>query len=157
MDKDQLIALARQKAVEYGLQEHVFCGLIEQESNWDTWAIRYEPAFYDRYVRPLVDNGSIKTATEAHSRSFSYGLGQVMGQVAREFGFNGKWLTELCDPAVGLKYAAFVLSRKIMAAKGIVSDGLLRYNGGGNPNYPDEVMAKAQKYIHPVGLGIAEE
>jgi len=29
------------------------------------------------------------------------GLGQIMGQTARELGFEGKYLPELCDPARG--------------------------------------------------------
>lgn len=147
MDKEQLIALARKVAQEYKLPEHVFCGLVEQESSWNTWAVRYEPAFFKRYILPLVESGAIKTETEAQARSFSYGLGQVMGQVAREFGFEGRWLTELCDPEVGLKYAAFVLQRKIMAAGGVISGGLLKYNGGGDPAYPEKVMARAEKYL----------
>lgn len=157
MDKAELIDLARRKAQEYKVPEHVFCGLIEQESSWDTWAVRYEPAFYNRYIQPLVEKGVVKTETEARGRAFSYGLGQVMGQVAREFGFTGKWLTELCNPEVGLQYSAFVLSRKIMAAKGIISDGLLRYNGGGDPDYPNKVMTRAVKYQQTAGVGLVEE
>ena len=49
--------------------------------------MRYEPAFFTKYVAPLYTNNKI-TATEAYARGFSWGLMQVMGQVARESGFD---------------------------------------------------------------------
>jgi len=44
-------------------------------------------AFFTKYVAPLYTNNKI-SATEAYARGFSWGLMQVMGQVARESGFD---------------------------------------------------------------------
>ena len=63
------------------------CAIVEQESSWNTWAMRYEPAFFAKYVAGLYTNNKI-TASEAYARGFSWGLMQVMGQVAREMGFD---------------------------------------------------------------------
>jgi len=96
-DKQTLIDLAKQTAAKYGLDPNIVCAVIEQESGWNPSAIRYEPAFMTKYVAPLYTAGKV-TATEAYARSFSWGLMQIMGQVAREEGFDGEYLAQLCDP-----------------------------------------------------------
>ncbi|MBZ5501033.1 MAG: transglycosylase SLT domain-containing protein [Acidobacteriia bacterium] len=92
-----LLALARAAAARHSLDPALVCAVVEQESSWDAHAIRYEPAFRARYVAPLA-----LPPTEEIARSISWGLLQVMGQVAREHGFRGKFLSALCDPATGL-------------------------------------------------------
>jgi soluble lytic murein transglycosylase-like protein len=69
-----------------------------------------------------------------------------MGQLARELGFKGKFLSELCDPLVGLEYLCRALNQKLGFAGGNMEKALLFYNGGGNPNYPTEVLARVEKY-----------
>jgi soluble lytic murein transglycosylase-like protein len=141
-----MIALARSTAAKHDLDEALVCALCEHESEgWNTWAVRYEPAFFAKYVAPLYGANKI-SATEAYARGFSYGLGQVMGQTAREFGFDGKFLTELCDPAVGIEYACRKLAKALHDAGGNVTGGLLKYNGGGNPNYANLVLPLVPKY-----------
>jgi len=141
MNHAELIALARQTAAKYGLDAALACAVVEQESAWNTFAIRYEPGFFDRYIVPL----HIANATEERARSFSWGLMQVMGQVAREHGFEGS-LAVLCDPATGLDVGCKVLAHKLAAANGDLEAGLLRWNGGANPGYPAQVLARAQRY-----------
>jgi soluble lytic murein transglycosylase-like protein len=137
-----LIAAANAAAQVWKIDPALVCALCEHESGgWNPWAIRYEPAFYLRYVKPMGLN-----ETEAHARSFSYGLGQVMGQTARELGFNGKYLTELLDPAINLNFTCKKLSICLRNAKNDVRAALLKYNGGGNLGYPDLVLRHVQKY-----------
>ena len=45
------------------------CAIIEQESAWNPWAVRYEPAFFARYVAPFCADNKI-SATEARARAF---------------------------------------------------------------------------------------
>ena len=78
-DNAALIALARAAAAQHSLDAALICAIVEQESAWDPHAIRYEPAFRSRYVAPLG-----LPPTEEVARSISWGLMQVMGQVARE-------------------------------------------------------------------------
>lgn len=139
--QDALISLARQTAQQLNLPPALVCALIEQESSWNPWAIRYEPAFFDRYIAPQHLN-----PTEAHARAFSYGLMQVMGQVARELGFTGAYLAALCDPQTAIEYGCRKLKNCLSKANGVVEDALLRYNGGGNKDYPREVLARVGKY-----------
>jgi soluble lytic murein transglycosylase-like protein len=125
------------------------CAVIEQESAWDPWALRYEPGFYKRYIEPQIARGAGFTSTEARARAFSWGLMQVMGQVAREHGFSGRSLAQLCDPAAGLAVGCRVLAAKLAAAEGNVTRALLLWNGGGHRDYPDEVLARTAHYAAP--------
>jgi len=144
-DRAALIALARTAASAHALDPALVCAVVEQESAWTPWAIRYEPGFLARYVAPLFTAGKI-SATETYARAFSWGLLQVMGQVAREHGFAGASLAELCDPAVALEYGCRVLAAKLAQAEGNVERALLLWNGGANINYASEVQSRLARY-----------
>ncbi|MGA8220599.1 MAG: lytic transglycosylase domain-containing protein [Candidatus Acidiferrales bacterium] len=137
----ELIALALSSAQQYSLDSALVCAVIEQESAWDTYAVRYEPAFRSRYVAPLG-----LPATEEISRSISWGLMQVMGQVAREHGFSGKSLAALCNPASGLSIGCAVLAAKMAAGGEDLSRALELWNGGANSDYAAEVLARVARY-----------
>jgi soluble lytic murein transglycosylase-like protein len=142
----QLVALARAAAQRHALSAQLVCAVVEQESAWNTWALRYEPAFYSRYVEPQLSRGQITTEGEARARAFSWGLMQVMGQVAREQGFAGASLAALCDAATGLDVGCRVLAAKMAAAAGNVPRALLLWNGGANQGYPATVLARMPNY-----------
>ena len=137
MPPPDLLALARAAAEKHALDASLACAVIEQESAWDPHAMRYEPAFRARYVAPLG-----LPPTEEVARSTSWGLMQVMGQVAREHGFAGKFLSALCDPAVGLDIGCAVLAANLTAAGGDVPRALQLWNGGANPAYAPQVLAR---------------
>jgi soluble lytic murein transglycosylase-like protein len=146
-----LISLARATAEAHQLDAALVCAICEQESAWNPWAIRYEPAFFARYVAPQFEAGKISN-TEAQARAFSWGLMQVMGQVAREHNFvaassaNAAPLAQLCDPACGLEIGCAVFAAKLAAAHGDAARALQLWNGGGNPNYAAEVLARVAHY-----------
>ena len=141
----EVIDLARQIAAEHALDPQLVCAVIEQESAWNPWAVRYEPAFLTRYVAPLYTAGKL-SATEAYTRAMSWGLMQVMGQVAREFGFDSSSLAELCDAATGIDFGCRVLAARLKRAKGDVPAALQSWNGGASPNYAAEVLARKRNY-----------
>lgn len=145
MEKDELILKALTIATANGLFPEIICAICEQESSWNPWAIRYEPAFYKHYIEPLCERGEVKSPTEATARAISWGLMQTMGQVVRELGFSGR-MASLCDPEIGIIWGCKVLLLKLKHSGGDIRKALLFYNGGGNPHYPDEVLAKAEKY-----------
>jgi soluble lytic murein transglycosylase-like protein len=136
-----LIPFARAAAAKHALDAALVCAVIEQESAWDAQAMRYEPAFRMRYVAPLE-----LSPTEEIARSISWGLMQVMGQLARERGFAGKFLSALCDPAAGLDVGCLVLASKHSAAGGDVARALALWNGGANVSYAPQVLARVAKY-----------
>ena len=139
--RTELVALARSAAAQHSLDAALVCAIAEQESSWEPFAIRYEPAFRTRYVAPLG-----LAPTEEVARSISWGLMQVMGQVAREHRFSGKNLAALCDPATGLDVGCAVLASKLAAATNDWPRALNLWNGGGNPNYVAQVLARLKNY-----------
>jgi soluble lytic murein transglycosylase-like protein len=139
-----LVALAKATAAAQSLDPALVCAICEQESDWDPWAIRYEESFFYRYVQPDLTIGKI-SITEAHARAISWGLMQVMGQVARETGF-ASHLPALCEPGAGIYIGCVVFAKKLAAAGGDVHKALQLWNGGGNPDYADQVMARMAKY-----------
>ena len=149
-DGTALIALARTAAAQHSLDPALICAIVEQESAWDPHAIRYEPAFRTRYVAPLG-----LPPTEEVARSISWGLMQVMGQVAREHGFTAKSLAALCDPATGLAIGCAVFAAKLHAANNsdaasvtadVVHRALALWNGGANTSYAAQVLARVAHY-----------
>lgn len=141
-----LLTLARRVAETHTLWPELVCAIVEQESSWNPWALRYEPSFYEKYIAPQIARGSMVDSTESRARAFSWGLMQVMGQVAREHGFTGVSLASLCDPAAGLEIGCRIFAAKLAAAEGNVSRALLLWNGGGNRDYPAAVLARASHY-----------
>jgi soluble lytic murein transglycosylase-like protein len=148
----QLETLARKAAATQSLDPALVCALVEQESAWNPWAMRFEPAFFTKYVASLYTNNKV-TATEAYARGFSWGLMQVMGQVAREAGFDAPFLAALCDPEQGLAIGCKVLRKKFDALAslpgqaGDTARALLAWNGGANPAYAAQVLARRPHYL----------
>ena len=146
MPPSQLLVCARKAAAAQSLDPGLVCAVIEQESAWNPWAMRFEPTFFKKYVASLYTNNKV-TASEAYARGFSWGLMQVMGQVARETGFEGAFLSALCDPEQGLAVGCKVLRRKLDAMDGDTTRGLLAWNGGANPVYAAQVLARRPHYL----------
>ncbi len=139
------LQLINKWAIKYTLDPALVCAVCEQESSWNQWAVRYEPAFFSHYIQPMLNNNTLHTMTEATMRATSFSYMQTMGQVAREMGFSGQFLTQLFDPEVGLDVGCKVLRHKLDAASS-VEGGLQLYNGGSDPNYASEVLARVSKY-----------
>ena len=135
-------------AAEFGVDPDLVRAIVMTESAGDPWAIRFEPAFYDRYIVGNKDYAKA-SATERMAAATSWGLMQVMGAVARERGFRGRYLSELCEPIVGLRYgvkhfyhflAKYRDQNKAVAA---YNAGSARYKPGGgfvNQDYVDKVL-----------------
>jgi len=142
------VQLAIGAAARHQLDPAIVCAIVEQESAWQPWASRFEPAFFAKYVAPLFAICKVEppTNTEAYSRAFSWGLMQVMGQTARERGFTGKFLSELCDPSTGLDAGCELLAHRFALAEGKLERALALWNGGANPEYPAQVLARVANY-----------
>jgi soluble lytic murein transglycosylase-like protein len=142
----QLVLFAHRAAAAHQLDPALVCAVVEQESAWNPWALRYEPLFFAKYVASLYTNNKV-SATEAYARGFSWGLMQVMGQVAREVGFDALFLSTLCEPEQGLAIGCKVLRKKFYAMAGDVTRALLAWNGGANPAYPAQVLTRKPHYL----------
>lgn len=144
MDKNGLISLAKIIAVKYNLIPSLVCGICEQESSWEPDATRYEPAFYVRYIEPMIHAGTLTDMVEARNRATSFGVMQVMGEVARELEYTGPLPFESAEQGIELGCEKF--SRCVAESHGDMISALLRYNGGSNYDYPKQVISKSAIY-----------
>lgn len=141
-------ALATRFGAKYAIERDLVLAVIWQESGGNPWAMRVERGFWSRYL-PGITAWVKRTPSKADDRwaqypdvySASYGLMQTLVQSAAESGFTYTFPTELCDPETNLDVGCRILATKIQKA-GSVRQGLLAWNGGGAPQYDDEVLAK---------------
>jgi soluble lytic murein transglycosylase-like protein len=137
------VQLAKRTAVVWKLDPALVCAVAERESSWLPYSMRFEGGFYRNYILPM--HPPIANETEAIARATSWGLMQIMGETARELGFMARSLAQLCDPMQGLDWGARYLA-KCIAATATTEEALLRWNGGGAPDYPGLVLANVGKY-----------
>jgi soluble lytic murein transglycosylase-like protein len=74
---------------------------------------------------------------------------QVMGAVAREHGFKGKYLPALCDPRTNIEVGCEHLASLYLWARGNMTQTLAAYNGGkgGNSTAPYRNIAYALRVM----------
>lgn len=114
-----------QAAREHGLDPNLVEAVVVIESSGRTDAFRYEPGFWDRYLRTNVDYlGEVPRRV-----SSSYGLMQVMAPVARELGLTRE-PEYLFVPSVGLHFGCLKLANLLKWAQGDTAKALEAYNGG---------------------------
>lgn len=134
-------SLIEEIANELAIQAPLICAMIRVESGGNPNAARYEPAFYTRYISPMrgkVAKPGCSEETERRLRATSHGLLQIMGQVARERGFDGQFLTELYHPRIGIWWGARqieYLRRRHVERHGWV--GVVRAYNTGRPQSTD--------------------
>lgn len=128
------------QASRYGLDPALVTAVVITESSGLTHAYRYEPGFWDRYLkhRPEWDGANPARV------SASYGLMQVMFPVAVEFGYPKNDPPEyLFVPLIGLEYGCKVLKERMTWAGGNVRAALAAYNGGKGGNLPGGTLRNA--------------
>jgi len=106
---------AERFAAKHSLPPPLLRAIIQAESAGDPWAMRFEPDYrwlWDvRQGAPFKGDPArlpgpqfVSGETELIAQKTSWGLMQVMGAVAREHGYRGRYLSVLCDPEIGLEY-----------------------------------------------------
>ena len=116
------LSVVDSKARSMNLPPHLVRAIISVESSGDPLAIRHEPGYrwlWDvRAARPyrgehdrLPAPPGVSGPTELMQQQTSWGIMQVMGATAREMGFQGKFLSELCEFETGLHYGCLYLDR----------------------------------------------
>jgi hypothetical protein len=155
----ELVATAKRIALQHGLDPVLICAICEQESSWDPLAIRPESesgfaarygAAYTRIVQASATKIDDKWLRFEDVFYASYGLMQTMYPVIIETfpeqAVALKFPTWLCDPEIGLTQGCRLFARKLSGAANVLSRALIHWNGGGNPNYPAEVLARMVRY-----------
>ena len=141
-----LRATIKSIARDFDLPWELIESLATVESSLNPWALRYEPQYKYLY---LLDNRSQLSPTERVGQMCSWGLMQVMGAVAREYGFKG-YFPQLCDPVVGLRYGCLHVT-KFRAKYGQWSDVIAAYNAGSPRREPTNPWSYVnQFYVNKV-------
>ena len=137
----------RAAASAHSLDHWLVIGVVAQESAGNQYAIRPERGFWARYSPNMLRMALASVSRwDDHWMQYpdlaaaSYGLMQVMYQVALERGLALRYPTELCDVAIGLEAGCRHLRWCLAVADGDEVRALLRYNGGGDRGYPQRVI-----------------
>ena len=129
---------------DYSLDE-IYQALIQVESSGGKdKRSRYEPGFQRRYLQGKEPWESLAKKYGWQAVSSSYGPAQIMFPVAVEMGFHGS-PEELADEAINRQFFEKKFDKDFQRTGGDIRKTLLRYNGGGNPAYPDKVMRHLPK------------
>lgn len=148
MTTEGLKSLAFEIARANGVDPDMLAAIVQVESGWSPWVVRYEPAFAyfslpDKWARIHC----ITELTERQMQRMSWGLTQVMGTVCREVGFR-EMLTQMCEPENALTVGCKVLKRK-MARYTNELDIIASYNAGSAIKVTDEKY-RNQEYVDKV-------
>jgi soluble lytic murein transglycosylase-like protein len=138
LDAESVEKLFCISAKRWNVERNVLRAVAEVESSMDQRAYRFEPRFWDTYLK----NNPRWRDRDPKEVSASYGLMQIMYTTAAQLGFDGPG-EELYNPAFNIELGARLLAdlyQKIQPADYYkswpVEIVLARYNGGsgGNPN-----------------------
>jgi hypothetical protein len=154
---------AEQLCTVYRVDPTVIVALIDVESDGNPYAWNPEPKyryFWNVKTRaPFRKLTAEESANETPPKDFpclagdsdqewwaqqaSWGLMQVMGAVAREAGYQGPYLTRLCDPYLNLEFGIRHFKSQLDWAKGDTRAALAAYNGGRAGNSPGKPLRNA--------------
>jgi hypothetical protein len=141
-------------SAHHGLDPWLVMGLVSVESAFKQYSWNPEPRYrYFWNVRAHVPFRAVTNTEVANKfppgdfptvagdsdqewwgQQASWGLMQILGAVAREEGFAGLYLPELCDVTSNLEAGCAHLSKLLLWAKGDVDRALAAYNGGKGGN-----------------------
>lgn len=159
--------------VAHGIPAAIICGIISQESAWDTWSMRFEPDFTKRYIIPAYPKS---TPTFQVLQGSSWGLMQIMGLVARELGYKDNVLY-LLKPEIGIEWGCRKLAAlekrygvgrgrlEEFGTRGILGQDVISGYNQGNDRWVDSDLDNVhdlnevyrnQDYVSAV-LGFADE
>jgi hypothetical protein len=164
-------------SLRHGLKANLVHAIVLVESSGNRFAWNPEPKY--RYFWDIRDKKPFRTVTrdeieskfppsdflgppgtdpdqEWWAQQASWGLMQVMGAVAREFGFQERFLPQLCEASYGLEFGCSVLKSLLRWSNGDVAAALAAYNGGRKGNAPSNIPKRNQGYVNKVMLRLQE-
>ena len=144
----RVLDTSREAAIRHQIDPNWVYAIIQKESSGISSAMRYEKNW--KYLaRPdfYADRLNITTDTEIQLQKFSYGLMQIMGSVAREYGFADS-LALLIDPFRSLEYGCRHL-KNFRRRYPLGRDWIAAYNAGTPRKNPDGTYSN-EEYVKKV-------
>lgn len=127
--------------------------IVQTESANNKWAIRFEPHYKWLFqTKENARSNGITEATETVFQMTSFGLCQIMGAVAREYGLKGT-IFQLLDEKTNLEYACKLL-KKLASRHTERNDIIAAYNAG-SPIKGLNGRYKNQEYVDKVNLHLS--
>jgi soluble lytic murein transglycosylase-like protein len=122
--------------------------IISTESQWNRYALRYEPEYNYLYNPKKYIGPNISYSTELCCQRISWGLGQIMGALAREQGHEGVMST-LLDPPINIRHICIRLDtlKKYSAESDFIFAG---YNAGPGGMHKIDGHFFNQKYVDTI-------
>ena len=151
MKQQELETLLEKKAKELGAEEDIILlkAHIQVESNWNEYAVRYEPSFpYLFSPQVFAKKNGISLDTETTMQKISWGLFQVMGCVIREMGYEDA-LPKCLDPAKNMEMGIKYYLKRCKKFPDI-TDRIAAYNAGSPKRTKDGKEYINQKYVSRV-------
>ena len=132
--------LINEIALPMKLRPDIVAAIVLQESNGNTFAWRWEEAFWEKHLKNakreelagfVPPAGSLPSLVDERlQRSCSYGLMQVLGDTARWCGkVTAPFIGVLHDPKFGIQIGSRVLQFYLAKSKGDYDRALKYYNG----------------------------
>ena len=144
------------EAIGNSVPAPLLAAIVQEESSFDPWATRAEPKYYrNKKVRRAAARFVRRSRlgpnyfTELADRSRSYGLMQVMGETAREQGFDAPFLAELYVPANAIHHGAILLHKLLARYHGDTLAAISAYNSGSAVRSRKGLFANA-RYVYRV-------
>lgn len=140
-------------AEEHNLDGRLVEAIVRVESSGNADAFRFEPKFWSRYLAKLAE---YKGANPRRVSS-SYGLMQIMYQVAKERGFEGD-PEELFIPKINLFWGCNHLQFLVEWSRNYTTVSpakqmeavVAAWNGGRGGNKPTEILLRNGQYVKKV-------
>jgi hypothetical protein len=145
----EIIEAIEATAKEQKIDPKLLQAICTVESSLKTNLVRFEPAYsYLFQTSTFATKLLISQDTEAACQKFSYGLGQVMGAVCREYGYKENLMSLVTDWKTALKFSAMHLA-KYLKNRPNVQDAIASYNAGSVRKTPDNIYVN-QAYVNKV-------
>lgn len=146
-----------QAAHRHQVPAALLAGVVQEESRFEQYAERTEPAYLKNpKIRRLARtwskrHGGIPTSlTEQTDRARSYGLMQVMGEVAREQGYDSTYLANLFNADDAIDQGALLLKKLLLRYGTDTLAAISSYNQG-SPRQAHGTFANA-RYVYRVSV-----
>lgn len=129
-NKEFLLPIIQKYANKFNIELNLLKAIVEVESNWNEFALRFEPRYMWLYeVNITANKVGCTTDTMRYAQCCSWGLMQIMGAVAYELGFDD-WPGKLQIPEINLNYGCKHLISKILKYGPDPYDIYAAYNAG---------------------------
>ena len=150
---DEIYKIASRICPIYGVDPFWILALVLQESGANRYQIRYEPGYrYLFHPETFAQILKISPQTEIESQKISWGLGQVMGAVARSQGHQGL-MAELTDPETNI-HQMCQLIRSLKKESPDADAVFAMYNGGREAFEKKTTTYPNQKYVDSVNRNL---